>query len=201
MKHKNSLRWGKLTLIGIVLLTIGCGLFQNPNSNPIPTSTPTPTSEGGSVPATSPPVPINRCDGMSGSLEMQVLAGPAAVVGMEPFAVGTIPFSVVTNGQSNTVQGNGAISYQQVLEKEWGTYTVSLDLNVTVSGECRGNAGSEVLNMTVEVSGDQMVEVRAEGFEGDYPWSGTHELELTFPLEEGASAEGEGWAFILHLNE
>ena len=132
---------------------------------------------------------------------MQVLAGPAAVVGMEPFAVGTIPFSVVTNGQSNTVQGNGAISYQQVLEKEWGTYTVSLDLNVTVSGECRGNAGSEVLNMTVEVSGDQMVEVRAEGFEGDYPWSGTHELELTFPLEEGASAEGEGWAFILHLNE
>ena len=99
------------------------------------------------------------------------------------------------------VQGSGDISYQQVLEKEWGTYTVSLDMNATVSGECSGSAGSEELHMILEVSGNQMVEVRAEGFEGDYPWSGTHELELIFPLEEGTSAEGEGWAFILHLNE
>ena len=199
MKHKNSRRWVKLTLIGTVFFVIGCGLFPNPNPTPI--STPTPIPEGGSVPVTSPPVPTNHCEGLHGSLEMQVLAGPAAAVGMEPFAVGTIPFSVVKNGQSHIVQGNGAISYQQVLEKEWGTYTVSLDLNATLSGECGGNAGSEILHMMIEVSGDQMVEVRAEGFEGDYPWSGTHELELTFPLEEGASAEGEGWAFILHLNK
>jgi hypothetical protein len=57
-----------------------------------------------------------------------------------------------------------------------------------------------VLNLALTVSGEQMVEVRAEGFSGDYPWSGTHEFSLSFPAEEGASAEGEGWVFVLHLN-
>ena len=120
---------------------------------------------------------------------------------MEPIAVGNIPFSVTQIGPIYAVQGNGALSYQQTLEESWGTYTVILDMTAVVSGDCSGDVGNEHLYMTVEASGEQMVEVRAEGFSGDYPWSGTHQLELSFPLVEGASAEGEGWAFILHLNE
>ena len=58
-----------------------------------------------------------------------------------------------------------------------------------------------MVNMTVETCGEQMVEIRADGFSGDYPWSGKHMLNLTFSLESGLSAEGESWAFILHLIE
>ena len=74
-------------------------------------------------------------------------------------------------------------------------------MDVAISGECGGDAGSEELNVHVEMSGEQMVEVRAEGFSGDYPWSGTHEKNLSFPLKEGATAEGDGWALVLHLNQ
>ena len=45
-----------------------------------------------------------------------------------------------------------------------------------------------------------MVEVTADGFHQKYPWEGTHSMDLVLPLEEGASAEGEGWAFVLHLS-
>ena len=82
MKYKNSQGWVTLALTGIVIFIIGCGLFQNP----IPDTTQTPTPGG--VSFISSPVPANRCEGVSGSLEMQVLAGPAAAVGLEPFAVG-----------------------------------------------------------------------------------------------------------------
>ena len=44
-----------------------------------------------------------------------------------------------------------------------GTFTVSLDMEATLDGECEGTSGSEVLNITIEMSGGQMVEVRAEG--------------------------------------
>ena len=199
MKRKNNQGWTKLALAGTLIFSLGCGLFQIPNPIPTKTATPTYTPESGSAHIT--PATVNRCEGISGQLEMQVLAGPAAAVGMEPYAVGDIPFSVVTDGETHVIQGNGAISYQHTLEEAWGTFTVTLDIAASVSGECNGDAGSETLSMTVEVSGEQMVEVRADGFSGDYPWSGTHQLELTFPLEEGVSAEGEGWAFILHLNE
>jgi len=74
-------------------------------------------------------------------------------------------------------------------------------MTAVLSGICFGDTGNETLDLIVDVSGEQMVEVRAEGFSGDYPWSGTHQLELSFPLVEGVSAEGGGWAFILHTNE
>ena len=64
-----------------------------------------------------------------------------------------------------------------------------------------GDEGSEKLNFVIDMSGEQMLEVRAEGFSGDYPWSGSHQSNLSFPLEEGSTAEGEGWAFVLHLNK
>lgn len=196
-KKPGRVKW---TLTGTIILVLGCGLFQIPNTAPTQTATPTYTPESGDALLT-PASTTSRCEGLSGTLEMQVLAGPAEAVGLEPFAVGEIPFSVVRDGNIYTIQGNGTIAYQQVLEKEWGTYSVTLDMTPIVSGECSGTVGSETLHMIVEASGEQMVEVKAEGFSGDYPWSGTHQLELTFLLEEGASAEGEGWAFILHLNE
>jgi hypothetical protein len=206
VKHKNNSRWMKLAAVVLVILMMACSypsrLSSTPTLDPFSPSTgsitPTPTeaSQGASQ------VPVaSRCDGLSGELEMQVLVGPAEVAGLEPYAVGTIPFYVVTEGETYIVQGGGAISYQQVLEAVWGTYTVSLDMQSTIDGECRGEDGSEELNITIEVSGEQMIEVRAEGFQGDYPWTGTHELNLSFPLEDGAIAEGEGWIFVLHLSQ
>ena len=200
MKRKKKLERAKWTFAGTIIFVLGCGLFQNPDTTPTQTATPTYTPESGSAMLTPAPT-TSQCEGLSGALEMQVLAGPAEAVGLEPFAVGEIPFSVVNEGGTHAIQGNGTVAYQQVLEKDWGTYSVTLDITTTVSGECSGTVGNEALHMNVEAIGEQMVEVRAEGFSGDYPWSGTHQLELTFPLEEGASAEGEGWAFILHLNE
>ena len=57
------------------------------------------------------------------------------------------------------------------------------------------------LHMMIEMTGEQMVEVRAEGFQGDYPWAGSHQIEISLPIKEGATAEGDGWAFVLHLAE
>ncbi|MGD8813306.1 MAG: hypothetical protein PVI78_02390 [Anaerolineales bacterium] len=116
-------------------------------------------------------------------------------------AVGTIPFSVISTGGIYMVEGNGSIAYQDVLYKEWGTYTVEFNLSAEASGECQGGEADGTLDIIIEASVDQMVEVRAEGFQGDYPWSGSFDSELNFPIAEGASAEGEGYTYILHLDE
>ncbi|MFO7916615.1 MAG: hypothetical protein R6V13_00845 [Anaerolineae bacterium] len=161
-----------------------------------PTITPTPTGEGpaGDVPSK------RRCEGLAGQLEIQVLVGPAEAVGLKPVAVGNVPFSVVGSGSPYTVEGQGPISYEAVLQKEWGSYAVRMDLDMAVQGECSGEEGSEHLDLVLEMTGEQLVVVDAGGFQGEYPWSGTRSLDLTFPLEEGATAEGEGWVVVLHLN-
>ena len=195
MKFKDKSGWVKLGTVGLsIFLLMAC----SQSSNPIPT--PTPTAVHGGAPEVELP-PASGCDGLSGELEMQVLVGPAEIVGLEPHAVGGIPFSVVSDGEAYIVQGGGAITYNETLGADWGTYTVSFDMEGTVEGECGGDAGSEELNITIKMNGKQMVEVRAEGFQGDYPWEGTHELNLSFPLEDGAISEGEGWTFVLHLNK
>jgi len=197
MKSKNNSGWLILTVAALVFLMISCSLTSTPSSPQIESPTPTPTS----IPVIQvSPIP-SQCHGLSGALEMQVQVGPAEAVGLEPFAVGEIPFSVEPQGDAYIVVGGGAISYQDVLAADWGTYTVSLDMDNTLEGTCEGTDGNEVLKITIEMSGNQMVEVRAEGFEGDYPWEGTHTRDLSFPLANGATAEGEGWAFILHLNQ
>ena len=199
MKSKKRSGWFMLSILVTVLVMMACSLSSNPDSAPpvSPTPTPTPTVVAGQV---EPPQDTSRCEGLSGAFEMQLLVGPSDAVGLEPFAVGEIPFSVDATGDSYTVQGANNISYQEVLIKEWGTYTVSFDMDITISGECGGSAGAEQLNVHVEMNGEQLVEVESEGFQGDYPWSGTHSQDLSFPLQEGASAEGEGWALVLHLN-
>lgn len=190
MKNNQNIM-GKIIIgMGIAIIILGCGVSTSISPTPTPTNSNFPSSNSN-----------DRCEGLSGELEMQILVGPADVVGLEPFAVGNIPFSVVSEGGANVIEGGGAISYQDVLVQEWGTYTVVFDLEAVVSGTCEGDEQGGVLNMTVQTSGDQLVEVRAEGFQGDYPWTGSHEFNLVFPIEAGAKAEGEGWTFLLHLNK
>lgn len=167
---------------------------------PIETPTPTPTvSGGGAGPTPTEPVNAqNRCAGLAGELEIQVLVGPAEAVGLEPVAVGRVPFAA-TSEPPYVVQGQGPISYDDVLGAAWGTYAVTMDLDFVVEGECSGQEGGEQLDLLLEMTGEQLVVVDAEGFHGEYPWSGTQTLDLTFPLEDGATAEGEGWVVVLHL--
>jgi hypothetical protein len=139
------------------------------------------------------------CEGLSGELEVKILAGPAAAVGLEPHAVGTVPWSVTSSEPPYIIQGGGFISYDRTLEEQWGTYQVTLDLDFIIDGECVPDERDGQLHMDVEMTGEQMVEVTAEGFHGEYPWAGTHTMALEFPIVEGATAEGEGWQFVLHL--
>lgn len=204
MKHHQRKTRQILFVLGlvIILLTLACSLTGNVAETEeviqSPTDTPTPTPMLGGV--ITPTVGENRCAGLSGSLEMQVLVGPAEAVGLEPVSVGDIPFSVISEGGSSLVQGSGSILYEDVLTEVWGTYTVNFDMEAELQGDCTGEAGSELLNMTVVTNGEQLVVVEAEGFQGEYPWSGAHSINLSFPIMEGATAEGEGWAFVLHLN-
>jgi len=137
---------------------------------------------------------------LAGQIEVKVLVGPADAVGLEPVAVGMVPFAVVSDQAPYLVEGSGAISYDDLLVEEWGTYAVTLDMGADVSGECVGTDGSEELLLTLETSGDQLVVVDAGEFYGEYPWSGTNAFPLQFPLEEGTSVEGEGYVFVLHLS-
>ena len=211
MKHCKP-GFQKLVLVlCLAALLAACGGTPTPETEtvgPPPTSEPsaptaTPTATPTAEPMMSPPTPTpsvaSRCQGLGGALEVQVLVGPAEAVGLEPVAVGEVPFAVTTEQPPYYVQGQAPVSYEAVLEEEWGTYTVNMDLDMAVSGECSGEDGSEQLDLLLEMSGEQMVEVQAEGFHGKYPWSGTQARDLSFPLEEGATAEGEGWVVVLHL--
>jgi hypothetical protein len=205
--------WNVLALaIGLLFLVAGCSAPSSPETEVPPTatpspgpsedeleptSTPTPTPAGG-APSTSVPA-ASRCAGFSGEIEVQVLVGPAEAVGLEPVAVGRVPIAVVSETPPYQVEGAAPIAYESVLEKEWGTYAVTLDMDVTVNGECVGAESEEELRLQVAMSGEQMVEVNAEGFQGEYPWSGEQEFDVVFPVEEGATVAGEGWTFVLHL--
>ncbi len=168
-----------------------------PTAGPTPSPTP---SLGNTGPATATPL-TTRCQGLGGEIEVQVLVGPAAAAGLEPHAVGRIPFTVASSQAPYLIQGGGPLSYEAVLQEEWGTYAVTLDLDTNVSGECVGSGTEEELQLILETTGQQMVEVDAEGFHGEYPWSGTRTFQLDFPLTDGATATGEGYAFVLHLPE
>ncbi|MFN2131599.1 MAG: hypothetical protein ACK2VD_13810 [Anaerolineae bacterium] len=163
------------------------------------TPTPTPTAWPVVPPATPTPAVASRCQGLAGTLEVQVLVGPAEAVGLEPVAVGQVPFAVTTEQAPYLLQGQAPIAYEATLEEAWGTYTVNMDLDLAVSGECKGEGGSESLDVVLAMNGDQLVVVDAQDFHGEYPWSGAHTLDLSFPLQEGATAQGEGWVVVLHV--
>lgn len=189
-----------LLALGIIISVMACNLFAPGGEEqvpPRPTNTPTPESM---APILDTPSPKSACEGLTGSLEVMVLAGPAEVVGLEPYAIGDVPFAVVTATNPYQVQGGGPISFSDILVEEWGTYEVTLNFQNTIEGVCAGDSGSEKLHLTLEMNGEQDVIVEAEGFSGEYPWSGMITRELVFPLTEGAAMEGEGWAVVLHLN-
>jgi hypothetical protein len=165
----------------------------------VPTdTTPTPAGMGGEI--VPPTQSVDICAGLGGSLEMQVLIGPSDAVGLEPVAVGNIPFTIVSNDGINIAQGSGPITYQDILVEDWGTYTVSFDMVASVSGACEESEQGGVLNLFISTNGEQLVEVEAQGFQGSYPWAGSPEIDISLPIEEGATPQGEGWAFVLHLD-
>lgn len=183
-------------LIPVILMA--CSLFGGTTSRPTQTiavtETPSPLPGGAGSPGAE-----NPCEDLSGGLEMQILVGPSDAVGLEPVAVGELPFSVTAEGESYPVQGGGTLQYEDTLTADWGTYTATMNMLAEISGTCNPIDGQGSLNLTVSAQGEQLVVVEADGFQGEYPWDGARQLELAFPIEDGAQAEGEGWFFILHL--
>jgi hypothetical protein len=163
-----------------------------------PTATPTPTQIMQVMPPTQTETP-SKCAGFAGELEVQVLVGPAQAVGLEPFTIGNISIGVTGEAAPYLIQGSGRADYSEILTEEWGTYEVTMNLDFMVNGECADDGSTGQLFLAVEMAGSQMVEVTAEGFHGEYPWEGTHTVDLELPIEDGSSIAGEGYIFILHL--
>ena len=185
-----------ITPILLILSACAPSAGPAPDAEPMISSTPTPTETTGGAEMLTP---ASRCAGLEGAFELRMLVGPAEAAGLEPVAVGSIPFSVTSAEAPYTFAGESPITYEETLEAAWGTYSVYFDMDVVAAGSCDGEEGSEKLKTVIDMTGDQVVEVQAEGFQGEYPWSGIHQLDLTFPLVEGAEASGEGWQIILHF--
>jgi len=187
--------WWIILIFLLANLTLsGCVIFSS--ANPDQLATPTPTEVTGIM------VDVSGCEGLAGTLTMQILVGPSDIVEMEPVAVGDIPFMVVADGDSFNVKGGGPLNFdEQVHEADWGTYTVNFNADTTISGSCVPTDDGENLHLNIEMIGEQLVEVRAEGLQMDYPWSGTQEITVSFPAVEGAQEAAEGWSLILHINE
>ena len=131
---------------------------------------------------------------------MQVLVGPAEAVDLEPFGIGSIPFSVDYGGGMYLVQGEGTIDFEDMLEEEWGTYTVYFDMTGVIDGVCTPDDEGGVLNISFVMTGDQVFIVDSPGLQGEYPKSFDHQFDFSFPVVDGATESGEGWALILHLD-
>lgn len=185
-------------LIFLIVLVILSSCSSEPATGEDPAATPTPTD----VAQAQPDIPtaiVSPCAGLAGDLEVMILVGPADAVGLEPHTVGSIPFAVTTGEAPYLIQGGGGLSYADILVEEWGTYEVTMKLDFVITGNCDDDIAGGALNMMVEGTGSQLVVVIAEDFHGEYPWEGTVPFDFNFPLEEGASFEGEGYAFVLHL--
>ena len=167
---------------------------------PAETATPTPTPVAAPTGPTATPEPADACAGFSGSLEVQVLIGPSDAVGLEPVAVGAVPIAAAGATSPHPVSGQTYVTYQDALVEEWGSFTVYFDADIAVDGTCTDTNGVATLDLEVTMTGSQLVEVRSEGFNADYPWEGTYTLPARMPAEDGASVEGEGFAFTLRLN-
>jgi len=143
----------------------------------------------------------NMCKGLSGNIEMQVLVGPAEAVDLTPFGIGSIPFSVESDQGSYLVQGEGTIDFEDQLEEVWGTYTVFFDMVGKVDGVCTQNDDGAVLDFTFNMTGHQVFIVDAPGMmQAEYPMDFDHEFDYSFPVVDGATESGYGWALILHLD-
>lgn len=198
MADKSRTTIQHLSWLLIPVFLMACSLFSSTGSQTTQPAqnTPTPTTGGAGILEST--LEKSICEGLTGSLEMQILVGPSDAVGLEPVAIGDLPFSVLKEGNSYPVQGGGDLHYEDMLTADWGTYTVTMDMVAEISGMCVPE-GQGSLDLLVTAQGEQLVVVEAEGFQGEYPWEGERQLELAFPLQNGAQAQGEGWVFILHL--
>ena len=106
--NRNRSSFGVIIFL-IVLVTFSSCNNQSPAGED-PTVTPTPTNVIQVVPPTNTPTP-SKCAGLAGELEVMVLVGPAEVVGLEPHSVGSIPFTVTTDGAPYILQGGGDLVY------------------------------------------------------------------------------------------
>lgn len=140
------------------------------------------------------------CKGLSGNFEMQVLVGPSDAVGLEPFGIGFIPFSVEYDQGVYVVQGYGTIDYEDILEFQGGTFTVFFDMVGEVDGVCTQINDGGVMDFTFNMAGDQVFIVDSANGQTEYPKYFEHEFEYSFPVVDGATESGEGWALILHLD-
>ena len=193
--QKPTLKLFLILAFCIGLTTVSCDLNPAPGSNQ---ATPTPTSVVSELPIT-PTTSTSLCADFIGELEVRVMVGPAEAVGLEPFSIGYIPFYAVTDEAPYAVEGSGPLEYDDILVEEWGSYEVDLLLDTTITGECLDAGDDGKLSLEVLLVGIQTVEVIADNFHGEYPWEGSIPITFSIPLEEGASIEGEGWAFVLHL--
>lgn len=194
----NHRGWIVFALLANSIFFMACGLSQ-PEATSNPSPTPTPTISMADAPKN--PSDVNPCEGLNGYFELQLLVGPSDAVGLEPQAVGDIPFEVVNSNGIYSIQGANSIFYQDVLVEKWGTYSVTFDMDISLGGVCSKENNSEMLAVNVSMTGDQLVVVEADGFQQEYPWSGEQEKLVTFPLVEGATSGGEGWQMVLHINQ
>jgi hypothetical protein len=200
--NKRRKTWWFLTVVFCLsLILAGCGIFSGQERELIHSPTPTPTEVGSGIVPTEEQ-PTHPCETVSGTLELQILVGPAEAVGLTPTSVGRIPFRVIADGGVYRVEGGGPFDYYvETLSHEWGTYTVTFDGDANISGDCVSTEMGGMLNINIELIGEQNVEVIYEGVSQNYPWSGTPQITVNLPIEEGAQQAGEGWVIILHLGE
>jgi hypothetical protein len=188
-----------ITLLLAVAL-LGCSKPSPQEAGPSSDTTPTPTEFAGGAVVT-PAEGQNACEGLTGTLELQLLIGPSEAVGLSPYTFATIPFQVIHEGDSYLVQGGGPVEYyEDILTADWGSFAVTFEGDTAVQGECLASDGDGTLDVIVEMVGQQTVVVTVEGMETTYPWEGSPTVEATFPLVEGAQVSGEGWNLTLHLN-
>jgi hypothetical protein len=189
-----------ILLLSFAFITLSCSLFSTLGLTDITNPTPTPTIIGGVYSSTKESKNI-PCEGLSGTLELQLLVGPSEAVGLEPYTFAEIPFQVVKENNSYLITAAGPIDYYEaVLEADWGSFSVQFEGETTVSGECISTEDTGQLTFLVEMAGEQTVVVNVEGMETTYPWAGTPQIEASFPIVDGAQVSGEGWSLILHLN-
>jgi len=192
--------WVMYVLVSFALT--GCGLLGGNSVDTDPSATATPTQVGDVVGSPLENETESPCRGLSGTLELEILVGPAEAVDLPPTSVGRIPFSVVEEGNTFLVEGEGSLDYyQEVLGEAWGTYTVTFEADSIITGTCENVDDEPMLNLILTLSGiSQNVVVVYDGIPHEFQWSGERADVITLPLIEGASQQGEGWVVILHLD-
>jgi len=200
MRNRNKQLSLLLLSLLIAAAILGCSTPSSQGTESTSSATPTPTEFAGGSGET-PPESQNPCEGLAGTLEMQLLIGPSEAVGLSPYTFANIPFQIVQSGNAYFVEGGGPVEYyEDILTADWGSFSVTFEGDTTISGECNAADGNGTLDVLVEMAGHQTVVVNVEGMEYTYPWEGSPTVEASFPLTDGAQVGGEGWTLILHLN-